>query len=192
MPDRLPKKVFSARGARSRQKSGAARKRLGRLVFETLEPRLALNGGPVISEFAADNDNGLADENGDYRDWIELHNPTAAAIDLDGWHLTDDAAERDKWQFPAVTIPPGGYLVVFASDKDRNDPDGQLHTNFKLSPTGEYLGLIHPDGVTEEFAYSPTFPQQYEDVSYGLSTDFAAEGYFPAPTPGGANALWRS
>ena len=42
------------------------------------------NANPVISEFMADNQSTLADEDGQYSDWIEIHNPTAAAINLSG------------------------------------------------------------------------------------------------------------
>src|SRR5690606_35780390 len=75
---------------------------------ERLEPRAMLSAGPVIiSEFLASNDDGLRDRDGDASDWIELHNPTGAAVDLAGWSLTDDADEPDKWAFPSVAIPPG-------------------------------------------------------------------------------------
>ncbi|NQU20500.1 MAG: lamin tail domain-containing protein, partial [Candidatus Nealsonbacteria bacterium] len=173
-----------------RQRSTASRRsaaRSNRLMFEPLEPRVVLNGGPVISEFMALNEGSLADEDGDYSDWIELHNPAAETLSLDGWFLTDDDTDLTQWQFPVVSLPPDGYLVVFASNNDRTDPAGELHTNFKLSGGGEYLGLVRPDGTTVEFAYSPAFPQQYDDVSYGLSPDSTARGYFLQPTPRAAN-----
>jgi hypothetical protein len=97
---------------------------------------------PVITEFSASNQNGLQDEDGDRPDWIEIHNPDAAPAVLTNWYLTDDSGNRTKWRFPAVTIPAGGYLVVFASGKDRRVPGQPLHTNFSLSADGEYLGLI--------------------------------------------------
>ncbi len=44
-----------------------------------------------------------------------------------------------------------------------------MHTNFRLSSSGEYLGFIAPDGtVVQEFA---DYPPQVTDVSYGLGTD---------------------
>ena len=73
----------------------------------------------LISEFLAANSNGLLDEDGDTSDWIEIHNPTAATINLEGWHLTDNDGNLDKWTFPSVEIAPGGFLVVFASDRFR-------------------------------------------------------------------------
>ena len=53
---------------------------------------------PVISEFLADNVAGLADEDGAHSDWVELHNPDAAALNLDGWFLTDNAGSPLKWR----------------------------------------------------------------------------------------------
>jgi len=145
------------------------------LAFETLEPRVVLNGTSlVINEFMAQNDSTLADEDGDFSDWIEIHNPTDQAVDLAGWHLTDDAGELAKWEFPARTILPGEHLLVFASDKNRTDPDAELHTNFKLSGGGEYLGLIEPDGVTVVHQYSPEYPNQSADVAYGISQSISS------------------
>jgi hypothetical protein len=136
-----------------------------RLHLEQLEPRLALTG-VVINEFLAQNSNGLQDEDGQRSDWIELKNTTAAPINLGGWHLTDDSVDLDKWTLPAVSIPAGGFLVVFASGKDRTVVGQNLHTNFSLNEAGEYLALVGPDGTTIEDAYDP-FPAQVADVSYG-------------------------
>ncbi|MDB4724116.1 lamin tail domain-containing protein, partial [Akkermansiaceae bacterium] len=66
-----------------------------------------LNATPVISEFMAANDTVLADEDGDFSDWIEIHNPDGSEVDLDGYFLTDKASNLDKWRIPAVTIPAG-------------------------------------------------------------------------------------
>ncbi|WP_435895152.1 lamin tail domain-containing protein [Oceaniferula spumae] len=122
----------------------------------------------MISEFLASNDSELADEDGEFSDWIEIHNPDAVAVNMSGWHLTDNAGNLDKWTFPNVTIPAGGYLVVFASDKDRTVPGNELHTNFKLSAEGEYLALVMPNGSTKTTEFNP-FPAQYTDVSYGTN-----------------------
>jgi len=129
----------------------------------------------VINEFVARNNsehplrNGdLLDEDGDASDWIEIYNPTEEAINLDGWYLTDDADDLEKWEFPAVEISRAGFLVVFASGKNRRDADGVLHTNFQLRAGGEFLALVHPDGLTIAQAYDE-YPPQFADISYGLS-----------------------
>ncbi|MFB6342113.1 lamin tail domain-containing protein [Saccharicrinis sp. FJH62] len=119
-----------------------------------------------INEFLALNQTSITDEDGDYSDWIEIYNPTSGAINLQEWALTDDAADLKKWVFPDITLEPDQYLVVFASGKDRTDPAGELHTNFKLSGNGEYLALVNPSGVPVT-AFDPSFPVQETDVSYG-------------------------
>ncbi len=126
-----------------------------------------------ISEFMAQNVNGLDDEDGSEEDWIELHNAGTSAVNLAGWFLTDTTNNLRKWMFPAVTIAPDGYLVVFASNKNRNS--GQLHTNFRLSDTGEYLGLVKPDGTNVASQFFPTFPIQAPDISYGLRGSTATD-----------------
>jgi len=127
----------------------------------------ALRADVVISEFLASNSFDRLDEDGDSSDWIEIHNEHPFAVDLEGWCLTDDVARPSQWCFPSFLLDPGAYLVVFASGKDRTNPDNPFHTNFELDAGGEYLGLLRPDGtVATEFA--PEFPSQRRDISYGL------------------------
>lgn len=123
---------------------------------------------PIITEFVASNKDSLIDSDGDSSDWIEIYNPTAETLSLDGWFLTDDLSDLAKWQFPAVSLAPGGYLVVFASGRDLRDPASQLHTNFSLQADGESVVLVEPDGWTIAFAYRD-YPPQLVDISYGLS-----------------------
>ncbi|MBN1853522.1 MAG: lamin tail domain-containing protein [Pirellulales bacterium] len=137
------------------------------LRYEMLEPRIVLDSGPFITEFMAINNSTTRDQDGEYSDWLEIYNPSSSPIDLSGWYLTDDEDNLEKWMFPAVTIPAGDYLVVFTSDKDRTDPMRELHTNFKLSGSGEYLALVKPDGTTIAHEYDPNFPEQFQDISYG-------------------------
>lgn len=126
---------------------------------------------PVISEFCASNQNGIEDEDGDRPDWVEIHNPDATTADLTNWYLTDNAGDKTKWRFPAASIPPGGYLVVFASGKNRRVPGQPLHTGFSLSADGEYLGLIRPNGNTVASHFSPEYPGQFADISYGTPSN---------------------
>ncbi|MEO7318284.1 MAG: lamin tail domain-containing protein, partial [Chthoniobacteraceae bacterium] len=134
-------------------------------LFITLASLLTARADVIISEFVANNDTGLADEDGSREDWIELYNDGAAAVSLSGWRLTDDAGNASKWIFPAVTLEPKGFLVVFASAKDRNNPAGVLHTNFKLSADGGYLALIRANS-TIATQFNP-YPAQYDDRPYG-------------------------
>lgn len=144
-------------------------KQNSRLGMEALEPRVVLASDIAITEFQASNRSTLLDEDGQAPDWIELQNTTADAVNLDGWFLTDDPADLTKWELPAVELAGDEYLVVFASNKDRIDPAGELHTNFQLEASGEYLALVEPDGVTLASEFSPEYPAQLTDQSYGLA-----------------------
>ena len=145
---------------------------------------LWLEGSLLITEFMAVNNSTLFDEDDDSSDWIEIYNASPLPIDLNDWCLTDDQGNLTKWCFPAVTLDPYEYLVVFASGKDRAVPGSELHTNFNLNGDGEYLALVDPNGVIVVHSYAPAYPEQYRDVSYGRGIN--GYGYLD-PTPGQAN-----
>ncbi len=122
-----------------------------------------------ISEFMAVNSSGLRDEDGDYSDWVEIHNAAATNVNLGGWFLTDDVGDLQKWAFASTNVPPGGFAIVFASGKNRAVAGQELHANFRLNSGGEYLALVHPDGLTPVHGYMPSYPRQYADLAYGLA-----------------------
>jgi hypothetical protein len=154
------------------------------LFIPTNQLLYAQSGTLRINEFMALNQSTLADEDGEYSDWIEIYNPTDQPVNLAGWALTDDKNLPGKWIFPDVTLENNSYLLVFASDKNRNIPGNQLHTNFKLSGDGEYFALINPQGiaVTE---FDPFFPVQQTDISFGYFESVYIS--FLVPTPGTVN-----
>jgi len=114
----------------------------------------------------ASNDSALYDEDGESSDWIEIANPDNVAVDLQGYFLSNDQGDLSMWSLPAVTLQPGGFLIVFASNKDRDV--GELHTNFRLSKSGGFLALVEPDGQTIVSQYAD-YPEQFDDFSYGLA-----------------------
>ena len=118
-----------------------------------------------ITELLAENDGGLRDADGDTPDWIELYNDSAFAVNLAGWHLTDQPTNLVKWTFPATNLPSSSFLVVFASGKDRAVAGAELHTSFKLDSAGGYLALVAPDGVTISQAIN--YPRLRANVSFG-------------------------
>ncbi|MFN0129715.1 MAG: CotH kinase family protein, partial [Verrucomicrobiales bacterium] len=152
-----------------------------------LEATLSLSVGEAavrLNEFVASNDTGLRDEDGSREDWIELHNPLATAIDLVGWRLTDDSEDLAQWVFPARTVPAGGFLVVFASGKNRVPAAGNLHTNFRIDGSGgDMLALVRPDGVVAD---SIEARPQFSDLAYGRGANGAGHGYL-VPTPEAPN-----
>lgn len=140
----------------------------------------------LINELMASNRSVLTDGEGEYNDWIELWNRSAETIDLSGWHLTDDSTDPNQWKFPeGITIGAGEFLVVFASKEDYIDRAGNLHTNFKLTGGGEYLGLTDAASLVVH-DYAPGFPSQVNNQSYGLALD-GVPSTFDESTPGAAN-----
>ena len=138
----------------------------------------ALAGAPrasaasvIINEFLAENDGGLVDQNGDTPDWIELFNTAGAPVNLGGWYLTDTPTNLTKWTFPPTNLPAGGFLIVFASGKDRATNGAQLHTNFQLDNSGGYLALVDSNGVVVSYF---NYPAQHRNVSFGPGTTNAS------------------
>ena len=137
----------------------------------------------LINEFMASNSSVLADQDGEYSDWIEIYNSSNNNVNLSGWSLTDDKSNITKWIFPSVIINSNGYIIIFASGKNLTDPLSELHTNFKLAAEGEYLALSDPEeNIVSEF---DPYPEQQTDISYG----FIDGNYFQftTPTPGEEN-----
>ena len=131
---------------------------------------LPLGADVVITEFMADNGTTLTTASGSFSDWIELHNDGAEPADIGGWRIgTSKKMSAGKgWTIPEGTIiPAGGYKLIYA-DKLGCVTNNELHADFKLSKAGndDHLWLVDSDGnVHSDFG---AFPQQLEDISYGL------------------------
>lgn len=124
-------------------------------------------GQVVISEFMASNSNSLKNDKGEYSDWVELCNAGDSSVNLSGWSISDDKEDPEKWIFPDLVIEPGEFIIIYASDLDIRKSEEPLHLNFKLKASGEYLGLFDNEGLVQH-EYSPSFPPQLEDVSFGI------------------------
>lgn len=146
----------------------------------------SLQGVLFINEFMASNQTVIADEAGDFDDWIELYNAGTERVALGGFALTDDLREEAKWEFPDTSIAAGGYLLVWA---DNEGSEGSLHANFNLgAAAGEQIGLYQKNGEHTLVVDSLSFGHQSPDTSYGRLPDGGTDWEFlPAPTPGSAN-----
>ncbi len=139
----------------------------------------------VINEFMSSNSITVADENGDFEDWIEIFNAGTTTINLNGYGLSDDPAEPFRWVFPAINLPPGAYLFVWASGKDRRNTGSPLHTNFSIATEGETLLVTQPSG--QRVAQVPPIHVP-NGISYGCKPDGSTNRYFfNQPTPGTSN-----
>jgi hypothetical protein len=152
------------------------------LVLATMGQRLA-GQSPYLSEILAENGSSITDQDGETSDWIEIHHPGVAPINLQGWYLTDDPLIVQKWRFPSVSVAPGGFLLVFASGKNRAAAGAELHTNFRLDSGGDYLALVEPDGATVASQFTPFYPPQKADISFGLSQQVLADKLVAAGAP---------
>lgn len=122
---------------------------------------ISVSSDLVINEFMADNENTIFDQDGEYDDWIELYNHSSSTFELEGFYLSDDAAEPEMWAFPDTNILAGDYLIIWA-DKDAEQVG--LHANLKLSSSGESLFIFDSEmNVIDEV----TFYEQKADTSYG-------------------------
>jgi hypothetical protein len=140
----------------------------------------------VINELMADNDNIIADPQGDYDDWLELHNRTDSPVMLTGMYLSDKEDDPMKWVFPENTeIPANGYLIVWL-DEDVDDPEG-VHADFKLSKGGEAVLLVDTDANGNQVLDSITFGEQETDVAFGRLPDGTGEFQVVQATPGAPN-----
>ena len=149
----------------------------------------------VINEFMAANSSTVRDPQGQYDDWIEIHNFGSEAVDIGGLYLTDDLANPTKWKIPTdspsdTTIAAHGYLLIWA---DKDTADTGLHANFKLDAMGEELGLFTSSpsaisGVT--LIDSVVFDEQTDDISCGRYPDASYDLVFSiSATPGTENTM---
>jgi len=121
----------------------------------------------VITELMASADEKFRGSDGAPSDWIEISNGSDRNVSLKGYHLTNNDNDLKRWTFPQTVIPAGNSIIVFASGKDRKT-NNELHASFTLDRGGDYLGLIEPDGVTVVSEIAPKYPEQFENISYGI------------------------
>ena len=124
----------------------------------------------IINELMSSNGDTIIDYDGDYSDWIELYNPTNEPVNLSGYYLSDNMDNPFRWQFPNNTvIQPGEFLLIWASGKNKVAANGELHTNFGISRSGEPLILTAPDRITLVDQVIPISVPR--NVSYGRQPD---------------------
>lgn len=146
----------------------------------TMEPPASV----CINEAMSGNDSVFPDETGAYCDWIELYNPTDSTVDLAGWSLTDDAAKPKAFVFPAYTLEPGQYLMLFADKTSRIDPSsGVFHLPFSISKDGESLRLFDDKTHLVSVLHVPRLSR---NQSFGLGPD-GKPAVLDTPTPGAPN-----
>lgn len=141
----------------------------------------------IINEYSAANLDGVTDNYGEHEDWVELYNAGTTTLSLEGYFLSDDPAEPEKWQFPAgIVIEPGEHLIVFCSDRNEYSM-GFIHAGFKLTQTKhEYIVLSDPQHNTLDLVQI-TQPNQLNHSTGRIADADPNWGVFANPTPGAPN-----
>ena len=141
-----------------------------------------------INEFMASNTLAFPGPQGDYPDWIEVYNAGDVDIMLGGYYMADDLSDPGAmYQIPStypdsVTVAAGGYILFYANDGQETSV---LNLNFKLSKSGEQIGLWSPEQALID---SITYPAQITDTTYGRYEDGTDNWYFmPDISPGEPN-----
>lgn len=120
----------------------------------------------AINEVMPHNKTTAIDDYGEYDDWIELYNLSASPVDLSGCYLSDSGKNVKKWKFPnGSVIDARGFLIIWA---DGDSTQLGLHTNFKLSSSGEKVIFSRPDGYKLD---EVKFPGQTLELSYSRVPD---------------------
>ena len=139
----------------------------------------------LINEYCAANVSVNTDNFGENEDWIELYNAGSAAVNLNGYWLSDKINNIQKWQIPAINLAPGGRVLIWCSS--RNITTGPYHTNFGLtqSENSEHVIFSDPSGVILD---STAVRRCLQNHSRGRTTDGAATwSVFTTPTPNATN-----
>ena len=140
--------------------------------------QLPVIGSLVINEVMAGNSSAVADQSGEYDDWVELYNGANFSINLGGYYLSDNENDLNKWTFPSVSIPANGYLIIWC-DTAGTSQSG-LHTTYRLSadqeevyltnPLGEVVDAVHYVNMPTDKGYARvpngTGPMIYQDHTY--------------------------
>ena len=151
------------------------------LIILLLLLTVQANSQVIINEFQSSNDMTIADEWGDYDDWIELYNPSNEDVNIEGLVLRNGG---HVWGIPtgdaSTLLHPGDYFLIWA---DHEEEEGIFHANFRLS-TSESLILCEEDSST--VIQSLTVPDIPTDASYGICGE-GAWSILENPTPEEAN-----
>ena len=141
--------------------------------------------GIRINEACASNQSLIADNAGEFDDWVELYNATGSAVSLSGCFLTDDATNWNRWQLPDTLLPPNGFVLLWLDD---DQEQGRHHANFKLSAAEELMLYRVEEGkpriVDRASGFSPV-----SDQTWALLPDGGSESGFTSGTPGMSNMM---
>ncbi|HEX7259438.1 MAG TPA: lamin tail domain-containing protein [Candidatus Saccharimonadia bacterium] len=87
----------------------------------------------IITELLVD---PLAPLSDSHDEFIELYNPNAEPVDMEGYMLRCGSSFRDYYKLSKMIIPPGGYAVLYSRE-----------TGLSLTNSGGAVQLLDPNGT---------------------------------------------
>ena len=144
----------------------------------------------LFTEVCVANIDQTIDYSNNYGGWVELYNPTATSVSLDGWYISDDSEILTKHRLLGYgMLKSGCYQCVFF---DHNAADGEYGTDatkqvrFKLDRKGGTLYLSR-NGTDVDLSLS--YPASVPRCSYArVSLEADEWQYCGLPTLGAPNA----
>ncbi|MBO87474.1 MAG: hypothetical protein CL927_19165, partial [Deltaproteobacteria bacterium] len=142
----------------------------------------SVDGDLYINEFMASNSSTVQDAGGAYSDWIEIYNAGTQTVYLGGWTITDDFEDPDKHPLASsLSIEAGAFLLLFADDEQ----GGPECVGFKLSASGESIGLYRPDGTAVD---TIVYGEMGTDIAFARIPDGSSTWEVTdSATPGSSN-----
>ena len=123
-------------------------------LITLLSPRILFAQNICLNEVMPSNGSIVADEDGDFSDWIELYNNNSSPINLEGYGISDDNLNLKKWVFPNISLLPGSHFLLFASGKDRVGSNNHWETVIREGDHWKYqIG-------------NASIPSNWTDLSY--------------------------
>ena len=135
----------------------------------------------LINEIMNNNTKYIAQNGGQYYDWIELKNNSTQPINLGDYYISSTDNDFKQFKLPNVTLDPGKFYVLIASGNEKLTNSKYVHTNFKIA-LAEGVYLSKDDRIVDAAYISGTPVNQ----SYGRGKD-GGFYYITTPTPGGEN-----
>ena len=137
-----------------------------------------------INEIMASNDTTIADEAGEYDDWLELYYTGNEPLYLGDKYLSDEENNPTQWRFGDQWMAPNSYQLVWL---DKDEEQGDFHANFKLSAGGEFIGIFDNESHGFALINGFSFGEQTTDIAYGRIPNGTGSLDFITATPGYSN-----
>ena len=138
-----------------------------------------------INELMSRNYLYLAQNMGEFYDWVELINLSDEPIQLNEYTLSTSKSRRDMYVLPDVVLQPNQTYVIMASGEERLTNPRFVHANFKISDIDSIY--LYKDGIPIDSVFVADIPVNY---SYGRVAD-GGFAYFAIPTPNAPNGTGR-